>query len=153
MRNLTIACVVLEALVLIACSGEPIDESVGTSEDPLVQDCLAKSGAKPGSSDFADALKDCIKREVGKPGDGKPGDKPGDTKPGDKPGDAKPGDKPGDAKPGDAPKPDDKSCSIAVSCVNGSCVCATSGPSKGKACDGKTKDNADSCQVLCKSCP
>ncbi|MEZ4260769.1 MAG: hypothetical protein R3B36_16965 [Polyangiaceae bacterium] len=150
MRHLAIACIVIEALALIACSGEPIEEQVGSSEDPLVQDCLAKSGAKPGSSDFGDALRDCIKREVDnakKPGDTKPGDaKPGDTKPGD----AKPGDKPGDAKPGD--KPGDKSCSIAVSCVNGACTCATEGAAKGKACDGKTQDKADSCQVLCKSC-
>ena len=135
MRHLAIACIVIEALALIACSGEPIEEQVGSSEDPLVQDCLAKSGAKPGSSDFGDALRDCIKREVDN------AKKPGDTKPGDKPGDAKPGDKPGD-----------KSCSIAVSCVNGACTCATEGAAKGKACDGKTQDKADSCQVLCKSC-
>ncbi len=136
MRHLAIACIVIEALTLIACSGEPIEEQVGSSEDPLVQDCLAKSGAKPGSSDFGDALRDCIKREVDN------AKKPGDTKPGDKPGDAKPG----DAKPGD------KSCSIAVSCVNGACTCASEGAAKGKACDGKTQDKADSCQVLCKSC-
>jgi hypothetical protein len=140
MNKATMLGLAMAAITLAACTASSgPEESTGTTEDHFDALCVNKIKAQPGSSAWFTELQKCVADyQAGGAGTVTPAPTaPAPTTPAPAPG--------GTAKPGG------KSCSLATSCINGTCTCG-SGPNKGATCNGAVVTGPTACSVLCLSC-